>query len=402
MAALTACLVVAGLVVASGSVVSSAATRQGDPAPVKIGLDGEFTGPFASSSYAVRPALEAWAKYVNAHGGLNGHRVDLIVMNNQSNLTTAVSNIHTLISQDHVAVLFGGAGFGLQWGNYAAQHNVPVIDDTSSAIASVVNPDFFTPGQTIDSVPAAVALAAKKVGAKKMALFYCAESADCSQLVPLERTAATKAGVPLVYYVSISATAPSYIAPCLAAKQAGAKALFIGDTLSVLLTVAKSCSQQGYKPSLIADGPAVGPSFATAPGWSNGMISMQPDIPFSVKDTPATKVMYGAFDKYEPGFVHNPDFSEIAVSAWAAGMLLQAAAKAGKLGVKGPPTAAEIYNGLYSPSLQGATLGGISPPLHFTKGHPHLTHCWFWMRTKNGKFTTPYGLKAVCANLSAA
>ena len=63
--------------------------------------------------------------------------------------------------------------------------------------------------------------------------------------------------------------------------------------------------------------------------------------------------------------------------------------------MNGPITTAQIKKGLYS--LHGATLGGLTPPLTFTKGSPTPIDCWFWVGISHGKFTTPYGLKPVCA-----
>jgi len=364
-------------------------------APIKLGVIGGFTGPLAGSVYATPPAIHAWADYVNAHGGINGHKVDVIVEDDQTNPGVATTEINKLI-EDHVITIFDESDFDSDFAGVVAQHHIPIIPTNSSTVASITNDNFFTAGPTIDSVPAAVAAAAKKVGATKLGLLYCAESPDCSQLVTPIRQAAQKVGISLVYETSISATAPNFTAPCLAAEQAGAKTLFIGDAVPVLESVARDCVTQGYKPTLIGDDGAVAPAFASTPGWSNGMIAVQPNLPFSVRSTPAAKTMYAAFNKYEPGFVKNQNFNELAVETWTAGLLFQAAAKAGKLGVHGAPTTTEVYNGLYSKAVNGTTLGGLVGPLHFTKGQITHNSCWFYMRTSHGKFTTPYGLKPDC------
>ena len=46
--------------------------------------------------------------------------------------------------------------------------------------------------------------------------------------MPLIKTAGQSVGVPVVYSASIAATAPNYTAQCVAAKQAGVSAIFIG------------------------------------------------------------------------------------------------------------------------------------------------------------------------------
>lgn len=369
---------------------SGAATK----APIDIGFVGGGTSSLASSTSVAVPAYLAWADTVNAHGGINGHKIDVIVKHTDTNPGTAISQVTALVNQDHVVAIAEISNVDSSWATIVDKAHVPVIGSNISSLLMFSNPNFFPEGQTDDSLPVSVALAAKRVGSSKLGLLYCAESTICQELVGPEQSIATKEGAPLVFNTSISASAPNYTAQCLAAKQAGVTALFVADAVAVALSVAKSCVQQGYTPSLIADDGAVSGAFASAPGWDNGMISMQPDIPFFVK-TPATDAMVAAFKKYEPSVLTNPNYDEEAVESWASGLLFAAAAKAGELGLKGAPTSAELYTGLYS--LHGVTLGGITPPLSFTQGKANPVDCWFWMRTKDKKFTTPYGLKTVCA-----
>ncbi|MBO0728293.1 MAG: ABC transporter substrate-binding protein [Acidimicrobiaceae bacterium] len=384
----------------SGSSSAGASPSSGQTAtgtPIKIGFLGGFTGPLASSVYAARPAVEAWASYVNAHGGINGHPVQLIIKDDQTNPSVSVADAHALVG-DHVVAIFDISNFDSNWGTYVAQNKVPIIPTNSTTVGALTNADFFTPGETIDALPASVAQAAQKVGAKKMAVLYCAESPDCTQLTAPIKKAASGLGIQVAFTSSISTTAPNYTAPCLAAEQSGAKAVFVGDAVTVLLAVAKDCNRQGFKPVFIGDDGAVAPTFASATGWSDGMIAAEPNIPFNVNNTPATQTMYAAFKQYQPGFTTNVNFNELAVEGWAAGKLFEAAAKAGQLGVSGPPTSAELLNGLYSPSIQGTTLDGLAPALHFTQGKPTANDCWFWQRTSSGKFTEPYGLTPVCSS----
>lgn len=385
---------VAGLLALGTATGTTAAGAAGGGAPLTIGYICSCTGPLASSLVAGKPAFQAWVASVNAAGGINGHKLNVIYKDDDTSATTSLTDVQQLIS-DHVLAIVNLSNDDSAWASDTASANIPVIEADSSDTVGPTEANFFPASQTIDSLPISVALAAKKTGAKSFALVYCAESPACQELVAPEKQAAQKAGVPLVYTTSISASAPNFTAQCLAAKQSGATSLFIADAVSVALSVAASCETQGYTPNLIADDGAVATSFETAKGWSNNMIAMQPDIPFFVKDTPATKAMYAAFKKYEPGLTSSPDFNELAVEGWAAGELLGAALQGGHVGSSGTPSTAQVFDGLYS--LHDDTLGGIAPPLSFTKGKPTLIDCWFWMRTKDSKFTTPYGLSPVCS-----
>ena len=64
-----------------------------------------------------------------------------------------------------------------------------------------------------------------------------------------------KFGSKLVYTSAISFAAPSYAAECLAAKQAGATSMTVGDATQVVNKVVQDCAAQGYTPiQLSADG----------------------------------------------------------------------------------------------------------------------------------------------------
>lgn len=371
----------------------TAATPTGSP--IKIGLIGSFTGALASSIGVAQPAYLAWAKSVNASGGINGHPVQVIVKDDALDPATSVAEVHDLIGTEHVIALATISNEETAWASYVTSTGVPVIGTSLSSLNMLAHPTWFPQGQTIDVLPAAVVLAAKKVGAKRFGIIYCAESPACQQLIGPESQAAQQYGVPLVYKASVSASAPNYTAPCLAAKQAGVQALFIADAVSVVEKVAKDCSSQGYTPSVISDDGAVAAAFKNSPGLSDGMINVMPVIPFEGANTPGVKAMNAAFQKYAPSLMRDPNYNDEVAESWVAGLLFEAAAKAGGLGAIGStPTMQQLLNGLYS--LQGSTLNGMTVPLNVKQGVPHPVHCWFLMRTSHGQFTTPYGLTPQC------
>ncbi|MBO0732112.1 MAG: ABC transporter substrate-binding protein, partial [Acidimicrobiaceae bacterium] len=203
------------------------------------------TGALASSIEVAQPAYKAWVDATNASGGINGHPIQLIVKDDALNPTTSITEVHQLIDSDHVIALASISNVEQAWRGYAAQKHIPVVGTSLSSLTIFSNPLWYPQGQTIDVLPAAVVLAAKKVGAKSFAIIYCSESPSCQQLIGPEQQAANQYGVKLAYKTAVSASAPNYTAQCLAAKQSGAQALFIADAVSVVESVAKDCSQQG-------------------------------------------------------------------------------------------------------------------------------------------------------------
>jgi len=361
---------------------------------INIGFVCSCSGQLASSTAVAKPGYEAWQEYTNAHGGINGHKVNVIYMDDQQNSGTGLSDVETLINTDHVIALVDVSNSDAAWATYAAQHNVPVVGGSTASELFVTSPDFFSPGETLSAYFTNFVDAAKKVGAKSISELYCAEAVTCQEAVQPLKTTAQKLNMPLVYITQISASQPNYTAQCLAAKQAGAQALIIADSVQVVQSVMANCVQQGYSPWEVSLDGAIAVSFTKAPGIENKLIGAEPNIPFFVNSTPATQTMDAALKQYQPAVLKSPNYGEEVTQQWVSGMLFDAAAKAGKVGVNGAPTSAEVLTGLYA--LHADTLGGMAPPLTYKKGVPNPINCWYWIRTQNGKFTTPYGISPVC------
>ena len=385
----------AGLTFLSGfGAAGATAARLTAANPINAAFICSCTGPLSSSVEIGQPAFKAWVSYVNAKGGVNGHKVNVTYYDDTSSPTTSVTQINQILAANP-AVIIDASGEDNDWVNTVSAANVPIIPANSSSLIAFSSADVFTPSQTIDSLPMAVALTAKKLGLSNYGLLYCAESPTCQQLVSIEKADGQKIGVNLVYTTSISASSPSYTAPCLAAQQAGAKGLFVATALQPAIKAAADCVRQNYHPVFIGDDGAIANSFNKSAGWSNGMVGIQPDIPWFVTNTASTQTMYGAWRKYQPGILKDPNFNELAVEGWASGLLLAAAVQGANAGASTPVTAATVLNGMYT--IHNNTLGGISPALTFTKGaKANLTDCWFLMRTSNGRYTTPYGLRTFC------
>jgi branched-chain amino acid transport system substrate-binding protein len=384
----------------SGGSSTTAAAAAPTGTPIKLGFICSCTSPLGSSTAVNLPGYRAWVKMTNAHGGLNGHPIDLVVKDDLGNPATSITQVHELVETEHVIAIASVTNFEAGWSAYVAQQKIPIIG------GSTVSPEYYTTtgwypqGQTTDSVPAAVVLGAKKAGAKNFGLIYCSEAPVCAQLVGAEQAAGQKYGVPLVYKTAVSATQPNYTAECLAAKQAGAESLFVADAVSVIEGVARDCNKQGYNVKIIAEDGAVAPSFKSAPGMTNGFLGIMPVIPVAgAESAPAIQQMEAAFRQYEPSLMSNPNYNDEAVEGWTTGLLIGAAAKAGNLGANGATaTTDQLLTGLFA--LHNETLGGAAVGLTPMQGAPNPVHCWFEMATSNGNWTLPNGLTPQCLHSS--
>ena len=92
--------------------ISNAATTSGLAAgpsgtPITIGISEPLSGPaqaqgFAPDGQACLKGYQLWASDVNSHGGLNGHPVKLIVMNDEGWPGSTTYDYKWLITHDHV------------------------------------------------------------------------------------------------------------------------------------------------------------------------------------------------------------------------------------------------------------------------------------------------------------
>jgi branched-chain amino acid transport system substrate-binding protein len=302
------------------------ASASGSLAPIKVGVVCSCTGPLSSSIIVGPPAYQAWADYTNAHGGIDGHKVQVIEVNDDYNPATSLSEVQKLVSTDHVVAIVDSSDVDAAWSKYVTSAGIPVVGGGSSGELEDTDADWFAVGQTLDDYFINFIDAAKKVGASNIGEFYCAEAATCQEgVAPFEATA-KKVNEKVGYVTQVSYSAPNYDAQCIAAKQAGVEALTVADAVAVVESVASDCVKQGYTPWQIALDGAVGQSFLTAPGLENHFIGSEPNIPFFADSTPASKLMNATLKKYaDATTLKSPNYNEQATQMYVSGLMLTAA-----------------------------------------------------------------------------
>ncbi|HLH63558.1 MAG TPA: amino acid ABC transporter substrate-binding protein [Ktedonobacteraceae bacterium] len=75
--------------------------------PITIGASISIKGDFAADAAAVLKGYQLWAQTINNSGGLLGRPVKLVILNDDSTQDKVKSNYDTLITKDHVDLLFG-------------------------------------------------------------------------------------------------------------------------------------------------------------------------------------------------------------------------------------------------------------------------------------------------------
>ncbi len=382
-----------GVVAAQGPAGAANAT------PVVIGDICSCSGPAASTWAQTTDTMKAWAAWVNAHGGLAGHPIQLVVHDDGFNSAQALAVAQQLVEQDRAVAVLDNSLETTAFESVFTQANIPVLGDVWDA-PSHTNQDFYASGTTDNYATVAGLLLLKQLGVKTVAGLYCVEVTTCSAGTALQAKLALNYGLKYVYQAGISFAAPSYTAQCLAAQQAGARAMTVGDATIVVSKVAQNCATQGYRPVMEAPGIVVASQWLDVPAF-NGSVGYQGNIPWFVHDS-ATKTMYAALARYAPQVTEGQNFGQVVVQSWAAGVLLQDAVDAAPAAKDQPITSAVIKNGLYNLPA-GETLGGLSPSvIHFVRGEPANFNCFTTMGIKNGKFVWLNSAKPFCAPLKKA
>jgi ABC-type branched-subunit amino acid transport system substrate-binding protein len=123
---------IAVIVTAGVSVTAAAGAHRADPGitktAVKIGGTFPLTGP--ASAYKTIPSAEqAYFAYVNAHGGVNGRKINFEVLDDSYSPAKTVPLAQQLVEQDKVFAILGSLGTapGLATWGYTNQHKVPQV-----------------------------------------------------------------------------------------------------------------------------------------------------------------------------------------------------------------------------------------------------------------------------------
>ncbi len=87
-----------------------AACRESPSTSITFGTHQPLTGPAAPGYSEIAPASQAYFDYVNAHGGVYGRKIHLIIKDDAYNPAETVNVVHQLVLQDKVFGIFEGLG----------------------------------------------------------------------------------------------------------------------------------------------------------------------------------------------------------------------------------------------------------------------------------------------------
>ncbi|MDR1515575.1 MAG: ABC transporter substrate-binding protein [Synergistaceae bacterium] len=106
----------------------------GDASVIKIGVIAPLTGNVAVYGIATKNGSELFAKQTNDAGGINGHKIQLIIYDDKGDPTESLNAYNKLVTADEVAAIIGPVTSSPTFGvaEASAADNVPCITGTAT------------------------------------------------------------------------------------------------------------------------------------------------------------------------------------------------------------------------------------------------------------------------------
>jgi branched-chain amino acid transport system substrate-binding protein len=335
--------------------------------------------------------MQAWAKYVNTHGGINGHKVKLIVKDDQGLPNVALTLVKAFAAQKNVLAVVGNVSSVVgTWIPIASALKLPVVGEFPFTPVSYTTKYDFPQGTTFPSILyGEVYSAIKTAGAKKIGLYYCAEESACAGSIPAVKAAASALGGSMVDSQAVPYTAPNYDSVCQAAKAAGVQSMVMALGVGTIISVAESCASIGYHPSFVVQTTALEPAEGTVASMNGHTYGVTETFPWVGSATTAQKQFQAGI---KAAGVPAKDYGAALSLGWTGGALFQAAMST----LTNSPSRAALANALWH-LPKGDTLGGLAPPLTFKANSPSPEQkCFFVEKLVGGTWKAPYGAKTFC------
>jgi len=117
----------------SDSKGSTNAASAGGTDTVVLGSHVPLTGALAAGGKQLNAGADAYFKYINDQGGVNGHKIKYSALNDDYNPQKAVADVRQLVEQDHAVGIVStlGTSTGLAVLPYLESKKIPYVASLS-------------------------------------------------------------------------------------------------------------------------------------------------------------------------------------------------------------------------------------------------------------------------------
>jgi branched-chain amino acid transport system substrate-binding protein len=355
----------------SGGALSSAATSiTAKGSPIKVGIAAALTGNNASL-FAVGPEVaKAWSGCANAHSGIAGRPVQLVVRDTKSDPASAQAAAKQLVESDGVVAMIVLDEVGIvSIAPYLQTKRVALLGVTYTVDVAGKLPNVFSVTTGIQGLAPGAVIAAKADNRHRFGSLVCAEAPACAQADALFKQLSPSVGLTYAGQATVAADAPNYTAECVELTGKGSDFLNLSLATAVAARVANDCIRQGYKGDFGAISATViikELAKVAGSGWA-GPINA---FPWWI-DHPEVQQFRDAMKQYAPALDYrNPTSTAVWVS-------LEVFRKA-LANTTGDVTSQSVITAYGN--LKDETMGGLLPqPVSFTPDQPGPVLTCFWM-----------------------
>jgi branched-chain amino acid transport system substrate-binding protein len=364
---------------------SSSSSSGGAKAPLLIGASLSLTGDFSDDGQAYEKGYELWAQDVNAHGGLLGRKVQMVILNDNSSPTQVDTNYTDLITVHHVALTFGpfstlltapaaevahryGFAFveGAGGGPLVFGEKLDNVFDVSLPVANELDPLV----DWIKSLPASERPAS--------AAYPMADDPFATPQVQLAQSELQPLGIKTRYSKIFPEEVPDYKPNADLVAASGAQMVVLGSTdVPTVSSFMQAFEQQHFNPKIFvaAAGPDQGAAFTSAVGVANANGVMVPDAWYPGYANASSQHLVSEYVAKYGGTASdvNADVAE----AYSVGEVTEAAVKA-----TGGTTGSKLITYLHS----GVTVASVQGPVKFNALGENVKAIAFIFQWQNGKF----------------
>jgi branched-chain amino acid transport system substrate-binding protein len=341
------------------------------------------TGPQGPVNSDTKATLTAWQEWTNANGGINGHPVKVIALDDMGNPGRELTNVRTLVENNHVVAIALATPDPVN--QYLTQKQVPLVGPQDFGELDSTSPIVFPTETSSASIVWSIADTGKQAGTTRMGDIYCVEQTACTFALQGLKHAIAQLGLQFTVGEAVSASAPDYTAACLAQKSAGSTSIYTGLGTVTAVKIVNDCLRQGFKPTYLIPVPDnILNQLKDVKAAGNDV-----DLPYFATGVPATQTFHNAMDKYAKGVELHAE----SIREWTALQVLATGLK-NSLRTESPSPKAAV-DGLYSLGPHFSA-GGLAPPLSYVRGKGTYVPCFFLWSLHNGEFSMNFGTKPYC------
>lgn len=352
---------------------------------VKIGAMYSISGPASFLGAPEEKALRALADEANKKGGINGHKIEVVIYDTEGNTNKAAQQLRRLATSDDVHVVFGpsSSGESLAVKDLVNELKVPTLmHGGAEAITKPATPYVFNTPPT-DRISISGLLAhMKKMGITSVAMLSAADGFGQSGKNILNEIA-PQYGIKVVAQEEFNRTDADMTAQVLKVKAANPDSLLIWSALPGPVVILRAAQSAGFnKPIFTSYGAGTNDLVAQAGGAAEGLYlySLRMLAPDSVAaNDPAKSAITQLNNVYLAAYkVPAPVYAQHAYDAF---IILEKALQS----IKGPVTREAIRDAVEKVEVSGTNgYFRLSPQNH--SGLDATSRSFVMLRSIKGKW----------------